>query len=111
MGLNDQVEEKAREAWGKISGHEDGASSIAAPAHTELDTFELCINEDEPGHGTIFPTIEEAKAAGYAAIRPTGLDGASGDGDPEAFFTVHRVDAQGRGSALAFNSNQADAVG
>jgi hypothetical protein len=99
MSLKDEVESKAKGAWSKVTGH-DGAREPEL-ADTSMDTFELCINEDEPGGGTAYATIQEAKAAGYAAIGTAGADG--------AFFTVHRVDAEGRGSALAFNSNQAGA--
>ena len=99
MSLKDEVESKAKEAWGKVTRH--GAAEEPALADTSLDTFELCINEDDPGDGTIYATIEEAKAAGYAAIEPAR----AGGGD--AFFTVHRIDAEGLGSALVFNSNQA----
>jgi hypothetical protein len=99
MSLKDEVESKAQQAWNKVM-HRDAHEPELAD--TSLDTFELCINEDRPGDGTVYPTIEEAKAAGYAAIE---LSRGSG----EAFFTVHRIDAEGRGSALAFNSNQAGA--
>ena len=101
MSLKDEVESKTKEAWGKLTGH--GGAHEPEVADTSLDTFELCINEDQPGAGTVYPTIEEAKAAGYEAIGPARTDGT------DAFFTVHRIDAEGRGSALAFNSNQAGA--
>lgn len=108
MGIKHQVEDRAREAWDRITG--DGSAGAPEPADGTADTFELCINADQPGGGTVYQTIEEAKAAGYAVIAPVKADGAPRPLDGDAYFTVHRIDASGRGSALAFNSNQAEAT-
>ena len=50
MGIKHQVEDRAREAWDRITG--DGSAGAPEPADGTADTFELCINADQPGGGT-----------------------------------------------------------
>ena len=58
-----------------------------------MDAYQLSVNEAPPNLGTVYVTLDEAKAAGRVAIEPTAEEEEAPGSfiDLDSYFVVHRV--------------------
>jgi hypothetical protein len=71
-----------------------------------MKRFELCKNTDIPGGGESYPTLQDAKVAGWEGVG--WVEGGPSMAALEDFFTVHEIQADEASSVLVFDSRNVD---